>query len=119
MGEYVRATINTAKQTLTIWHQADADADWRLLKTRQFRLKESACEVLPAFRRNRTRCRDYGQVGRALEEKTREVNMRFDALAKRRDEPKTNLAKQHLTKKPLTRFRVFGGTLSRELLNLQ
>ncbi|MBI4788705.1 MAG: hypothetical protein HY782_16860 [Chloroflexi bacterium] len=38
MGEYVRATINTAKQTLTIWHQRDADADWRLLKTRQFRL---------------------------------------------------------------------------------
>ena len=59
MGEYVRATINTAKQTLTIWHQADADADWRLLKTRQFRLNESVGEVLPAFRRNRIRCRDY------------------------------------------------------------
>lgn len=33
MGEYVRVTINTAKQILTVWHQADADADWRLLKT--------------------------------------------------------------------------------------
>jgi putative transposase len=59
MGEYVRATINTAKQTLTIWHQADADADWRLLRTRQFRLKESVCDVLPPFRRNRARCREY------------------------------------------------------------
>ncbi|MBI4787493.1 MAG: hypothetical protein HY782_10655, partial [Chloroflexi bacterium] len=59
MGEYVRATIHTAKQTLTIWHQRDADADWRLLKTRQFRLNESVCAVLPVFRRNRTRCRDY------------------------------------------------------------
>jgi putative transposase len=59
MGEYVRATINTAKQRLTIWHQADADTDWRLLKTRQFRLNESVCDMLPAFRRNRARCREY------------------------------------------------------------
>jgi hypothetical protein len=58
-GEYVRATINTAQQTLTIWHQAGTDADWRLLKTRQFRLEESMCTVLPAFRRNRARCREY------------------------------------------------------------
>ena len=59
IGEYVRATINTAKQTLTIWHQSDADADWGLLKTRPFRLKESVCDVLPPFRRNRARCREY------------------------------------------------------------
>jgi hypothetical protein len=59
MGEYVRATINTAKQTLTIWHQAEPDTDWRLLKTHQFRLKESVCDVLPPFRRNRARCREY------------------------------------------------------------
>jgi hypothetical protein len=59
MGEYVRVTINTAKQTLTIWHQADAETDWRLLKTRQFRFKESVCDVLPPFRRNRARCREY------------------------------------------------------------
>jgi hypothetical protein len=58
VGEYVRATINTAQQTLTIWHQADVDADWRLIKTRQFRLTESVHEVLPAFRRKCPRCRD-------------------------------------------------------------
>ena len=59
IGEYVRATINTAQQILTLWHQEDADADWRLIKTRQFRLKESVHDLLPAFRRNRTRCREY------------------------------------------------------------
>jgi len=59
IGEYVRATINTAKQTLTLWHQAEADADWGLIKTRQFRLKESVHDLLPAFRRNRERCREH------------------------------------------------------------
>jgi len=59
IGEYVRATINTAKQTLTLWHQAEADADWCLIKTRQFRLKESVHDLLPAFRRNRERCREH------------------------------------------------------------
>ena len=59
IGEYVRATINTAKQILTLWHQEDADADWRLIKTRQFQLKESVHDLLPEFRRNRTRCREY------------------------------------------------------------
>jgi len=59
VGEYVRATLDTAAQQLTIWHKADASTDWRLLKTRQFRLKESAVEVLPAFRRKRARCLDY------------------------------------------------------------
>jgi len=58
MGEYVRATINTAHQTLTLWHQADAKSEWRLIKTRQFRLKESLQDVLPAFRRKCARCRD-------------------------------------------------------------
>ena len=58
IGEYVRATINTAQQTLTFWHQPDADSSWRLIKTRQFRLKESVHEVLPAFRRKGARCRD-------------------------------------------------------------
>ena len=58
IGEYVRATINTAQQTLTFWHQADADSPWRLIKTRQFRLKESVHDVLPAFRRKCARCRD-------------------------------------------------------------
>jgi transposase-like protein len=58
IGEYVRATVNTWKQLLTIWHKADATQDWRLVKTRQFRLKESVQPVLPAFHRNRTRCLD-------------------------------------------------------------
>lgn len=59
IGEYVRATINTAEQVLTVWHKPDVESDWRLLKTRQFRLKESVQPVSPAFRRNRTRCLDY------------------------------------------------------------
>lgn len=58
-GEYVRATVDTAQQTLTLWHQADADTDWRWIKTRQFQLKETAHAVLPQFRRSRARCRDY------------------------------------------------------------
>jgi len=59
MGEYIRATVDTAQQTLTLWHQADADTDWRLIKTRQFRLKETIHTVLPQFKRNSARCRDY------------------------------------------------------------
>jgi hypothetical protein len=59
IGEYVRATINTAQQTLTLWYQAQVDTDWRLIKTRQFQLPETVCAVVPAFRRNCARCRDY------------------------------------------------------------
>jgi transposase-like protein len=59
IGEYVRATIDTAPQTLTLWHQASPDADWRLIKTRQFQLGETVHVVLPSFKRNSTRCRDY------------------------------------------------------------
>lgn len=59
VGEYVRVTIDTAEQRLTIWHQAEAEAAWHLLKTRCFRLKEPVHELLPAFRRNRLRCRDH------------------------------------------------------------
>jgi hypothetical protein len=58
ISEYVRATINTAKQTLTLWHQAAAEADWQLIKTRHFWLKETVHELLPAFRQNRARCRE-------------------------------------------------------------
>lgn len=58
-GEYIRATINTAKQVVTFWHKADDQTDWYLLKTRAFQLHESVHDLLPAFRRNRTRCRDY------------------------------------------------------------
>lgn len=58
IGDYVRATINTAAQTITFWHQPEAEADWQLLKTRQFRITEPVHDLLPAFRRNRARCRD-------------------------------------------------------------
>lgn len=59
IGEYVRATINTAEQKLTVWHQADAQSDWRHLKTRPFCLKEAVHELRPQFRRKCARCRDY------------------------------------------------------------
>ena len=59
IGEYVRATINTADQRLTFWHKPDAESEWRLLKTRSFRLKEQVQPVRPAFRRNCPRCREY------------------------------------------------------------
>lgn len=58
-GEYVRATVDTVRQTLTLSHKASADGDWKLLKTRVFRLTESVHELLPQFKRNRARCRDY------------------------------------------------------------
>ena len=59
IGEYVCATIDTAKQILTFWHKPDTDSEWRLLRTRQFRLKETVQALPPAFRRNRTRCLEY------------------------------------------------------------
>jgi transposase-like protein len=58
VGEYVRATVNTTKQALTIWHKADDWTDWHLIKTRKFQLKEIVCDLLPVFRRNRARCRE-------------------------------------------------------------
>jgi transposase-like protein len=59
VGEYVRATINTTEQRLTIWHQPDAESAWRLLKIRQFRIPEAVHDLLPAFRRNHARCREH------------------------------------------------------------
>ena len=58
IGHYVRATIDTAKQTLTVWHQPEAQAEWHLLKTRRFWLKETVHDLLPAFRHNSARCRE-------------------------------------------------------------
>jgi hypothetical protein len=58
IGEYVRATIDTAKQTLTISHKSSDETGWRLIKTRIFRIKESVHDLLPQFKRNRARCRD-------------------------------------------------------------
>lgn len=59
MGEYICATLDTAEQTLSFWHKRDVESPWRLLKTRQFRLKEAVQPLLLAFRPNRTRCLDY------------------------------------------------------------
>ena len=59
LGEYVCATIDTAKQVLTIWHKKDAESNWRLLKTRKFPLAEPVQPLLPAFRRKYARCPDY------------------------------------------------------------
>jgi transposase InsO family protein len=59
IGEYVRATINTGKQMLTISHKANDEAGWRVIKTRIFRIKDSVHDLSPQFKRNRARCRDY------------------------------------------------------------
>jgi len=56
-GEYVRATINTRERRITFWHQCDTSSEWRLLATRKFPIEEPVHELLPEFRRNRTRCR--------------------------------------------------------------
>jgi len=57
-GEYVRATITTGEQEIAFWHQGSLESDWRLIKTRRFRLEETVHALLPEFRRNRARCRD-------------------------------------------------------------
>jgi putative transposase len=59
IGEYVHATINTAEQRLTFWHKVDAESEWRLLKTRSYRLQEPVQPLWPAFRRKSARCLDY------------------------------------------------------------
>lgn len=56
--KYVRATINTREQTIAFWHQADANANWGLIKTRRFQVKETVHALLPEFRQNRARCRE-------------------------------------------------------------
>lgn len=58
-GEYIRATINTAHQTLTLSHKVSDAAPWRIIKTRSFRIPETVHDLLPQFKRNRARCRDY------------------------------------------------------------
>jgi hypothetical protein len=57
-GEYIRATIDTAEQTLGFWHKASAETAWQLIKTRHFELKETVHVLQPEFRRNCTRCRE-------------------------------------------------------------
>ena len=43
----VRATLNTSEQALAFWYNADADSTWRLIKTRQIRLREPVCDLFP------------------------------------------------------------------------
>jgi len=57
-GEYVRATRNTAEQTIGFWHQASAKSAWQLIKTRRFAVEETVHALRPEFHRNCTRCRD-------------------------------------------------------------
>lgn len=59
MGEYVRATIDTARQQVSFWHKASEVADWRCLKRRLFRTQETVHSVVPALRRKSERCLDY------------------------------------------------------------
>ena len=59
IGEYARATINTGKQRLTILHKTSDGADWRVIKSRVFRIKESVHDQRPQFKQNRARCRGY------------------------------------------------------------
>jgi hypothetical protein len=59
MGEYIWSVIDTAEQTLTFWHRADAQSEWRRIKSRCFQLKEPVQPLLPQFYRNRTRCREH------------------------------------------------------------
>ena len=59
MGEYIRATINTAQQQISFWHKPDPPSGWRCLKRRRFRLPERVHEVIPEFRRHSERCREY------------------------------------------------------------
>lgn len=58
MGEYVRATIDTARQQVSFWHQPAEGTAWRCLKTRLFRVHETVHDVVPALRRKSERCLD-------------------------------------------------------------
>jgi putative transposase len=57
-GEYIRATINTAEQTIAFWHQASAETRWQMIKARRFAIGETVHALRPEFRRNCTRCRE-------------------------------------------------------------
>jgi hypothetical protein len=59
MGEYVRVGVDTAQQTLTIWHQPETHAPWLHLKTSPYRFYEPGHPLLPECRRNRSRCCEH------------------------------------------------------------
>jgi hypothetical protein len=50
-GKYVWLTLNTAKQTLTVYYQAEAEADWQTLKVFPYPLDERVAPVLKPFAR--------------------------------------------------------------------
>ena len=58
IGEYIWAIVDTAQQSLTFWHKAEAQAAWKEIKTRKYCLDENVHSLLPEFRRNRLRCRE-------------------------------------------------------------
>jgi transposase-like protein len=58
VGEYVRVTIDTARQRVSFWHKPDEASDWRCLKMRLFRIHETVHNVKPGLRRKSKRCLD-------------------------------------------------------------
>ena len=48
-NKYVWLTLNTAKQTLTVYYQADAETDWQTLKVLPYPLDEPVVPVLKQF----------------------------------------------------------------------
>jgi putative transposase len=59
IGEYVWVVVDTAKQTLTIWHKPDQQAPWQHIKASRYCLYEPVHPLLPEFRRNRPPCREH------------------------------------------------------------
>jgi transposase-like protein len=59
IGQYVWVVVDTAQQKLTIWHQPEAQARWKQIKTRCYRLEAPVHRVLPEFRRKCPRCREH------------------------------------------------------------
>jgi len=53
-GRYVWLTLDTGRQQLTVWYQANADADWRQLKVRDYPLEENVLPVPQKFARLHT-----------------------------------------------------------------
>jgi hypothetical protein len=47
--QYVWLTLDTAQQNLTVYYQAQAEADWRLLKVFAYPLAEPVEPVLKPF----------------------------------------------------------------------
>src|SRR4030095_6201332 len=59
VGEYVRASINTARHQVSFLHKPDEETDWRCLQPRLFRIHEAAHNVAPALMRELKRRLDY------------------------------------------------------------